>query len=135
MAEDNTVNQKVVLALLLKLGYQAEVVSSGVEVIWSLERQSYDLVFMDIQMPEMNGDEASRRIRQRWSDEERPLIIAMTANAMQGDREKCLEAGMDDYVTKPVSIRDLQSTLERWGKYIHNQKNTRQSLPDSGTEG
>ena len=135
VAEDNTVNQKVVLALLLKLGYQAEVVSSGVEVIWSLERQSYDLVFMDIQMPEMNGDEASRRIRQRWSDEERPLIIAMTANAMQGDREKCLEAGMDDYVTKPVSIRDLQSTLEHWGKYIHNQKNTRPSLPDSGTEG
>jgi len=135
VAEDNTVNQKVVLALLLKLGYQAEVVSSGVEVIWSLERQSYDLVFMDIQMPEMNGDEASRRIRQRWSDEERPLIIAMTANAMQGDREKCLEAGMDDYVTKPVSIRDLQSTLERWGKYIHNQKNRRPSLPDSGTEG
>ena len=135
VAEDNTVNQKVVLALLLKLGYQAEVVSSGVEVIWSLERQSYDLVFMDIQMPEMNGDEASRRIRQRWSDEERPLMIAMTANAMQGDREKCLEAGMDDYVTKPVSIRDLQSTLEHWGKYILNQKNTRPSLPDSGTEG
>ncbi|HYR86381.1 MAG TPA: response regulator, partial [Terriglobia bacterium] len=135
VADDNTVNQKVVLGFLLKLGYRAEVVSSGVEVIWSLERQSYDLVFMDIQMPEMNGDEASRRIRQKWSDEERPLIVAMTANAMQGDREKCLEAGMDDYVTKPVSIRDLQSTLERWGKYIHNQKNTRRSLPDSGTGG
>jgi signal transduction histidine kinase len=119
LAEDNTVNQIVAVSFLKKLGYRADVVSNGRQVIRSLERQAYDVVLMDVLMPEMNGDEAAREICQRWRPEERPKIIAMTADAMQGDREKYLSAGMDDYLSKPVSLKALQDTLERWAKSIH----------------
>jgi CheY-like chemotaxis protein len=117
MADDNRVNQKVGSRFLEKLGYHAEVVGNGLEVLQALERQPYDIVFMDVQMPEMDGYEAARQLRRRWTGD-RPRIIAMTGNAMQGDREKCLDAGMDDYIAKPVRVEDLRNTLERWGRRV-----------------
>jgi len=113
LAEDNVVNQKLALRLLAQMGYRADLAANGIEVIQSLERQMYDVILMDVQMPELDGLEASRRICARWSREERPQIVAMTANAMHGDRERCLEAGMDDYVSKPINIEELVTALTR----------------------
>jgi CheY-like chemotaxis protein len=112
LAEDNAVNQKLALRLLAQLGYRADVAGNGLEVISALERQTYDVVLMDVQMPEMDGLEATRRIRVRWASPSGPRIIAMTANAMEGDREACLAAGMDDYVSKPIRVHDLLSALQ-----------------------
>ena len=111
LAEDNVVNQKLALRLLQQMGYRADLASNGIEAIESIERQRYDVVLMDVQMPEMDGLEASRRIVARWPNGERPRIVAMTANAMQGDREACLAAGMDDYVTKPIRVDRLTAAL------------------------
>ena len=113
LAEDNVVNQKVALRLLERQGYRADVVANGLEVLEALGRQTYDVVLMDVQMPEMDGIEATRRIHQQWAGKPRPRIIAMTASAMQSDRERCLAAGMDDYVSKPVRIEELVAALER----------------------
>ena len=114
VAEDYAVNQKVALYTLGKMGYRADLAANGHEVLEALRRQPYDVVLMDVQMPGMDGLEATRRIREDWEPEERPRIIAMTANAMQGDRERCLDAGMDDYLAKPVAILDLRNSLQRW---------------------
>ena len=111
LAEDNVVNQKVALRLLDRLGYGADVAGNGAEALQALERQSYDVVLMDVQMPEMDGLEASRRICQIYPRNRRPRLIAMTANAMQGDREMCLQAGMDDYLSKPVRSEELAAAL------------------------
>jgi len=111
LAEDNVVNQKLALRLLQQMGYRADIAGNGVEAIECIERQPYDVVLMDVQMPEMDGLEASRRITARWKPGERPRIVAMTANAMQGDREECLAAGMDDYVTKPIRVDALVQAL------------------------
>jgi signal transduction histidine kinase/DNA-binding response OmpR family regulator/tetratricopeptide (TPR) repeat protein/tRNA A-37 threonylcarbamoyl transferase component Bud32 len=111
LAEDNAVNQKLALRLLTRMGYTADVAGNGIEVIEALDRQPYDVILMDVQMPEMDGLEASRRICTRWDRESRPRIIAMTANAMQGDREACLAAGMDDYVSKPIRVEELVRAL------------------------
>ena len=111
VAEDYAVNQKVALYTLGKMGYRADLAANGHEVLEALRRQPYDVVLMDVQMPGMDGLEATRRIREDWEPEERPRIIAMTANAMQGDRELCLASGMDDYVTKPVQVAALQAAL------------------------
>jgi CheY-like chemotaxis protein len=111
LAEDNVVNQKLALRLLQQMGYRADVAGNGIEAIECIERQPYDVVLMDVQMPEMDGLEASRRITARWPVGERPRIIAMTANAMQGDREECLASGMDDYVTKPIRVDTLVQAL------------------------
>jgi CheY-like chemotaxis protein len=113
LAEDNVVNQKLALRLLQQMGYRADVAGNGIEAIECVERQRYDAVLMDVQMPEMDGLEASRRITTTWPPGERPHIIAMTANAMQGDREACLAAGMDDYVVKPIRVEALVEALLR----------------------
>ncbi len=150
LAEDNLVNQKVAVRMLAKLGYQADVVGNGNEAIEALEGTPYNLVLMDCMMPGMDGFEATRRIREREaSDRKREAsgeqsnphtpprtshipIIAMTANAMKGDRKQCLEAGMDDYVPKPVKIEELDAVLQRW---IPRQQETRceaSLVPPSG---
>ena len=111
LAEDNVVNQKLAMRLLQQLGYRADLASNGVEAVDSVARQTYDVILMDVQMPEMDGLEASRQITKRWASTARPRIIAMTANAMQGDREECLAAGMDDYITKPIRVEQLVESL------------------------
>ena len=113
LAEDNITNQQVAQGILKKLGLSADAVANGREALEALKTLPYDLVLMDVQMPEMDGLEATRRIRSQETGRRLP-IIAMTANAMQGDREKCLQAGMNDYVTKPVSPRALAEALEKW---------------------
>ncbi|MCP2732694.1 response regulator, partial [Limnofasciculus baicalensis] len=113
LAEDNKVNQKVALHLLKRLGYSADIAQNGQEVLVALRRQSYDVVLMDVQMPEMDGLEASRRICQEWPKCQRPRIIAMTANAMEGDREKCLAAGMNDYISKPIRLESIVQALSQ----------------------
>lgn len=113
LAEDHAVNQKVALQILQRMGYRADVAGNGIEVLEALQRQPYDVVLMDMQMPEMDGLEATERIRQDWATERRPYIIAMTANAMQGDREACIRAGMDDYISKPIRIQKLAEALSR----------------------
>jgi PAS domain S-box-containing protein len=120
LAEDNSVNQKVALRILDKLGYRADVASNGLEALEALERQPYDVVLMDVQMPEMDGLEASRRICERWPDASRPRIVAMTANAMIEDREACFAAGMDDYVAKPVRPEELADALRRVETYARD---------------
>jgi GAF domain-containing protein/CheY-like chemotaxis protein len=112
LVEDNVVNQKLALRLLQQMGYRADLASNGIEAIESIERQPYDVVLMDVQMPEMDGLEATRRIVERWPSASRPRIVAMTANAMQGDREECLAAGMDDYVVKPIRVDALVEALQ-----------------------
>jgi signal transduction histidine kinase/DNA-binding response OmpR family regulator len=113
LAEDNEVNRKVALRLLERLGHRADIASDGREVLASLQRTAYDVVLMDVQMPEMDGLEASRAICARWTERERPRIVAMTAEAMHGDRDKCLAAGMDDYLVKPVTLDQLREVLAR----------------------
>lgn len=144
LAEDNVVNQKLACKLLEKLGYHAEVVSNGREALQALEKNSYDLVLMDVQMPEMDGFEATRRIRS-WKQVEgnaspgsefrsraaKIPIIAMTAHAMDGDREKCLEVGMNDYLAKPIRPKELEEVLTRW---IQNGKDSESSDRKKETE-
>lgn len=113
LAEDNSTNQKVALHLLERMGYRADIAANGLEALDALRRQAYDVILMDVHMPEMDGLTATRQICQEWEIESRPRIIAMTANAMRGDREKCIEAGMDDYVSKPIRVEELIEALKR----------------------
>ena len=113
LAEDNVSSQKVALQILNRLGYKADAVANGIEALQALERQPYDIVLMDVRMPEMNGIEATRIIRQRWP-ENGPKVIAITAFALEGDRDKCLEAGMDDYISKPVKMNELKAVLMKY---------------------
>ncbi len=113
LAEDNVVNQKVAVMLLEKLGYRADVVANGLEALHALKRQPYDVILMDVQMPELDGLEACRRIHRDWPGGQRPRIVAMTASAMEEDRQACFAAGMDDYISKPVRLPNLQLALEK----------------------
>jgi PAS domain S-box-containing protein len=116
IAEDNEVNKTVIKKMLRKLGYHPDIADDGQGVLIAMEKQPYDLILMDIQMPRMDGLEAARQIRQRWPGEKQPSIIALTACALEGDREKCIEAGMDGYISKPVKMQDLSEALGRWGQ-------------------
>ena len=111
LAEDNGVNQQVALMMLNRLGYRADIAANGLEVLEALHRQSYDIVLMDVQMPELDGLDATRRIRQEFPANQQPRIIAMTANAFAEDRDRCIEAGMDDYISKPVRKEALAAAL------------------------
>jgi PAS domain S-box-containing protein len=114
LAEDNIVNRRVALHMLTRLGYHADVAVNGLEAIAAVRRQGYDIVLMDVQMPEMDGLEATRNMLKEFPErKDRPWIIALTANAMQGDRELCLQAGMDDYISKPLKLTELSAALER----------------------
>ncbi len=114
LAEDNAVNQKVALAMLRKLGFRADIAGNGKEALEAVERQHYDIILMDVQMPEMDGLEATRQLMQRHPDPAfRPWIVALTANAMEGDRERCIAAGMDDYISKPIKKAELAAAIER----------------------
>jgi len=121
LAEDNPVNQKVALLMLKKLGYRADVAANGHEVLQALKRQKYDAVLMDVQMPEMDGLEAAKVIKE-MDPERRPKILAMTAYALEGDRERCLGAGMDGYISKPVQMKELKMALES----LKNSSTTRE---------
>ncbi|HEU5080286.1 MAG TPA: ATP-binding protein [Opitutaceae bacterium] len=113
LVEDNAVNQKVALRFLDRLGYRADAVANGIEALNTLQTRTYHVILLDLQMPEMDGFETSREIRRRLRPEQQPKIIALTANALNGDRERCLAAGMDDYVTKPVKLLDIAQALRR----------------------
>lgn len=115
VAEDNLINQKLIRNVFELLGYKIDIAANGIEALDALKRKNYDLVFMDIQMPEMNGYEATSIIVEHMK-KDRPIIIAMTANALQGDKEKCFEAGMDDYVSKPMRVNDLIKVIQLWGE-------------------
>ncbi|KAB2923348.1 MAG: PAS domain S-box protein [Bacteroidetes bacterium] len=123
VAEDNLINQKLALRFLQQLGYTADVAENGAVAIRKLERQPYDVIFMDLHMPELDGLEATRRIVAQTDPAVRPVIIAMTADAMTGDRERCLDAGMDDYISKPVRLEALRAMLESYGKRIAAKRN------------
>ncbi|MBK6964560.1 MAG: response regulator [Bacteroidales bacterium] len=116
LAEDNITNQDLVITLLSKMGYKIDAVENGRKVLEMLDRKKYDIILMDIQMPVMNGMEATKIICEKFPEHDRPKIIAITANAMPGDRERYLNAGMVDYLPKPIKFKDVQSVLIKWGK-------------------
>jgi CheY-like chemotaxis protein len=122
LCDDNAINQKVATRLLQQMGYQPELAANGIEALSATERKKYDMIFMDVQMPEMDGLEATRIIRERQEEKSRfpnydhtIIIVAMTASAMPGDRDKCISSGMDDYLAKPVRPEDIRTVVERWG--------------------
>ena len=135
LAEDIATNQKLALHLLKRLGYRADVAANGLEALEALRRQSYDLVLMDMQMPEMDGLEATHHIHQEWDARERPYVIAMTANAMQGDRELFLEGGMDDYVSKPIRVEQLINALRKAWSALEERRQTVVVQPDDPARG
>lgn len=134
LAEDNLLNQKVALKVLERMGYRADLAANGLEVLQALRRQHYDVVLMDVQMPEMDGLDAARWICLRWPHGRRPHIIALTANAQQEERDKCLAAGMDDFITKPLRVQDLEAALKRC-KPIAPQANDAIKRPRQDTLG
>jgi len=132
LCDDNLINQKVAMRLLSQMGYSPKIATNGIEALSAIDSAPYDMVFMDVMMPEMDGLEATRQIRQRQKDRAQYpnykahlVVVAMTASAMPGDREKCLEVGMDDYLSKPVRPEDVRAVIERWG--------TKAGLEDAAT--
>jgi CheY-like chemotaxis protein len=127
LAEDNVVNQRMAQLLLERLSQTADIVSNGVEAVEAAIRLPYDLILMDVLMPELDGLDATRRIRERLPKERQPRIVAMTANALTGDRERCLAAGMDDYISKPVQLDELAKVLLRQQVHVEAEP-----IPASG---
>ncbi|MDY0344075.1 MAG: response regulator [Lentimicrobium sp.] len=121
VAEDNLVNQKFLVSLLNIMGYKPASVLNGREVLEMMETESFDIIFMDIQMPEMSGIEATQLIMMKYAPADRPYIIAITANAMNNERDRCLQVGMVDFMVKPVNIKILQSILENWGRKVQRK--------------
>ena len=119
MAEDDKLNQKFALKILNKLGYEAQIANNGQEVLELVSQKNYDLLLMDVQMPVMNGLEATKMIRLCLADQ--PYIVAMTANTLQGDREECMMAGMDDYISKPINLKDLVIVLEKCALQVRHK--------------
>jgi CheY-like chemotaxis protein/HPt (histidine-containing phosphotransfer) domain-containing protein len=142
LCDDNVINQKVAMRLLQQMGYRAGLAANGLEALAALDREQYDLIFMDVMMPEMGGLEATREIRERQKQNSQfpnykssIIIIAMTANAMQGDREKCIASGMDDYIAKPVRLEDIRQMVERWGPRARQSDSPKvQPAAEKGTE-
>ena len=116
LAEDNLINQKVAERLLSKLGYKIDIVSNGLEAFKAVKKIPYDIVLMDVQMPELGGIQATQKIRKEIEKEKQPIIIALTAHAFEGDKEKCLDAGMDDYLSKPAETEKLIEKLKKYSK-------------------
>ncbi|MCP4181518.1 MAG: response regulator [bacterium] len=123
LADDNATNQMLAQRFLHRLGYNADVVANGIEVLEALELNSYDLIFMDLQMPEMDGIDSTHYIRKKWSKGDGPYIIAMTASAMFGDKERCIEVGMNDYISKPINIEEFINALKKCYLYTRSKKN------------
>jgi PAS domain S-box-containing protein len=121
IAEDNMINQKLIVRILKILGQEVDVTTNGKEALQAVHQKKYDIVLMDVQMPEMDGNEATQRIRSEVPNENQPVIIAMTAHALQGDREKCLEAGMNDYMSKPILIDEVRNMVQKWYETIHKK--------------
>jgi CheY-like chemotaxis protein len=135
VVEDNVINQRVAMRMLEKLGCRVDVVANGLEAIHASATIGYDCIFMDCQMPEMDGFAATNAIRQREQREgNRIPIIAMTANAMQGDRERCLTAGMDDYIAKPVKSADLLTMLQAWTRPARDAAARERQVPGAGLD-
>jgi CheY-like chemotaxis protein len=118
VVEDNTINQRMVLTLLKKLGWSADLACNGFDAIAAIEREKFGLVLMDVQMPVMDGLMATREIRRRLPAESQPAIIAFTANTLPGDREICLAAGMNDYLSKPIDLVEMSAKLEQWNTVL-----------------
>jgi CheY-like chemotaxis protein/HPt (histidine-containing phosphotransfer) domain-containing protein len=136
LADDNAVNQKVAIRLFDQMGYHLDLASDGLEALDAVKRQPYDIIFMDVQMPEIDGLEATRRIRslEQEIQRRRSVIVAMTASAMSGDREKCLAAGMDDYLSKPVRPEAVQAALQRWGPQMSNLAPPKETVPPTSSK-
>ena len=142
LVDDNAINQKVAMRILQQFGYQPEIAGNGREALEKLDRQPFDFIFMDVMMPEMDGLEATRLLRKRQmiggytNYQSRIIIVAMTAHAMQGDREKCISAGMDDYLAKPVRPKDVRDMIEKWGGKVipEDRAPAAAPVPDAGTE-
>jgi len=122
VAEDYIMNQKLALRVLSKLGYEADLAENGLEVLEAIRHKEYDVILMDVQMPEMDGLRATENIRTQMINQ--PVIIAMTANALQESRDECLRAGMDDYISKPINLEFLVAALEKWGTLIKKKFQT-----------
>ncbi|HEX7400963.1 MAG TPA: response regulator, partial [candidate division Zixibacteria bacterium] len=122
VAEDNPMNQKLAVIILQKAGYGVDAVENGIKAVEALKRSAYDLVFMDIQMPDMDGFEATKTIRRMEKENQHTPIIAMTAHAMKGDREECISAGMDDYIAKPLDLPEMIRFIEKWTKSSGDRK-------------
>ncbi|HUA39634.1 MAG TPA: response regulator, partial [Candidatus Sulfopaludibacter sp.] len=135
LCDDNAINQKVAIRILQQLGYEPDLAVNGREALDALDRKPYDLIFMDVMMPEMDGLEATRAIRElqkaggKDNFNSRIIIVAMTAQAMQGDREKCIAAGMDDYLAKPIRPKDVRAVLERWSSELGSAASAQPVLP------